>query len=126
MDELEQLKNAVVTKKWWRNTMRTSVQPRSESEVDPEVSFCVEFAATLHGLVAEMGHETKKAKAAYTILLHAMKDVVNNPSKCLRLRWTRTASVVAGSDPASCAQPIGTVNLTGSPVGSFLPDLILN
>ena len=83
--------------------------PRSESEVDPEVSFCVEFAATLHGLVAEMGHETKKAKAAYTILLHAMKDVVNNPSKCMRLRWARTASVVAGSDPACCAQPIDTV-----------------
>ena len=65
--------------------------PRSESEVDPEVSFCVEFTSNLHGLVAEMGHETKKAKAAYTILLHAMKDVVNNPSKCLRLRWSPPA-----------------------------------
>ena len=95
MEDLAQLKAAVETKKWWKNTMRTSIKPKTESHYargwrhlkEGVYSNTVREGPILQLVQKILGDEITDVCCNRNVTCHPHRDKANTSAHSFFLMW---------------------------------------
>ena len=95
MEDLAQLKAAVETKRWWKNTMRTSIKPKTESHIargwrhlkEGVYSNTVREGPILQLVQKILGDEITDVCCNRNVTCHPHRDKANTSARSFFLMW---------------------------------------